>query len=119
MGSHERTSPSKKKKECSSASCLFVCSQSVVMANNRLWMGGGGGVSGGAGEGRGQVESLIACRLNVVDGWPDGEEGGMVGPPGGRAESAHRLRFPMVKMPMGSVGYVGTSTGLCSRGPGL
>jgi hypothetical protein len=119
MGSHERTSPSKKKKEISSASCLFVRSQSVVMANNRLWMGGGGGVGGEAGEGRRQAESLIACRLDVVDEWPDGEGRGIVGSPGGRAESAHRLKFPMVKVPMGSVGYGGTSTGLCSRSPGL
>jgi hypothetical protein len=66
---------------------------------------------------RWQVKSLITCRLDVVDGWPDGEGEDMVGPPGGRAESAHRLRFPMVKVPMGSVGYVGTSTNLRRGNP--
>jgi hypothetical protein len=68
---------------------------------------------------RWQVKLLITCRLNIVDGWPDGEGEGMVGPPGGHPESAHRLRFPMVKVPMGSVGYVGTSTYVCRREPGL
>ena len=78
-------------------------------------MGGGGCVGvGRARVERRQVESLITCRLDVVGGWPDGEGEGIVGSPGGRPESAHRLRLPMVKVPMGSVGYVGTSTGVCS-----
>ena len=64
---------------------------------------------------RWQVKLLITCRLDVVDWWADGEGEDMVGLPGGHPESAHRLRILMVKVPMGSVGYVGTSTYVCRR----
>jgi hypothetical protein len=115
-GSHEMASPSKKKRTVRMSISRVVWSQRVVISNNLVWLGGGGRVGGGwAGVERWQVESLITCRLDIVDGWPDEKGDGMVGLPGGRPESAHRLRFPMVKVPMGSVGYVGTSTCVCRR----
>ena len=46
---------------------------------------------------RWQVESLITCRLDVAGAGLEGEGEGMVDVPGGRAESAHRLRVPMVE----------------------
>jgi hypothetical protein len=113
-GSHEMVSPSRKKRRVRLSTSRVVWSQRVAIPNNLLWMGGGDRVGGWAGVERGQVESLITCRLDVVGGWPDGEGEDIVGSPGGRPESAHRLRLPMVKVPMGSVGYVGTSTGVCS-----
>ena len=101
-GSHEMVSPSRKKRRSSAFIRSVVCSQRAAMAYNRMWMGGGGCVGGGDGVERVeelQVESLISCRLD--DGGVracedrDGIDG-VVGP-GGRPESAHRLRIPMVR----------------------
>ena len=115
-GSHEMASPSKKKRTVRMSISRVVWSQRVVISNNLVWLGGGGRVGGGGARvERWQVKLLITCRLDVVNWWADGEGEDMVGPLGGRPESAHRLRFPMVKVPMGSVGYVGTSTCVCRR----
>ena len=67
--------------------------------NNLLWMAGRGRVGAG-----GEVlecwegEALITCRLIFVSGLSgSGEEEEDMVWPGGRPESAHRLRIPMVR----------------------
>jgi hypothetical protein len=91
--SHERANPNKTKGGSSSLKWSVHWSQRCACVCNWLWrkmVGTGGGVR--------CDEALITCRLIFASGSLGSreEKEDMVWP-GGRPESAHRLRIPMVR----------------------